>query len=76
MTNQRKGEIAVMFMKKQMRGKPLHVPGINREAANLAKEFAITYGEMAEFLKLMICELTEETLKSLEKVPTTQPEKL
>ncbi|MEK7642362.1 MAG: hypothetical protein AAB392_01060, partial [Patescibacteria group bacterium] len=73
MTEERKGQIALLYMKQQLRQNGIKLrPGINRELANQAKTWGITYEEAVEFVTEMYRELFNAQIASLAKPPAPE----
>ncbi len=68
MTEQRKGEIALLIVKRMIREKGLRLtPGLNREIANKAKQIGINPQDAVEFAVELYKELTDEFISALQK---------
>ena len=62
MDNIRKGQIAFLFLKHQLREKGVRLtPNFRREVGNDAKAIGISIEEATEFVELIVRELVEET---------------
>ena len=62
MDNVRKGQIALRFVKHQLREKGVRLtPNFRREVGNEAKAIGISIEEAMEFVELIVRELVEET---------------
>ena len=73
MTEQRKGQIAFLYMKQQFREKGINLrPGFNRELANQAKVLGITYQEAVEFMTGIYLEIFYAQIDSLVKPPAPE----
>lgn len=73
MTEERKGQIALLYMKQQIREVGIKLrPGFNRELANQAKTLGITYEEAVEFSTEVYRELFNSHIASLAKAPAPQ----
>ncbi|MEK7603609.1 MAG: hypothetical protein AAB461_00630 [Patescibacteria group bacterium] len=65
----RKGQIALLLLKHQLRKKGVKLtPNIRREIGNDAKAIGISIEEATEFVGLIVRELVEETLAKIEKL--------
>ncbi len=73
MTEERKGQIALMYFKKEMLDNGIKLrPGFNREIANEAKTLGIQYTEAVEFVTEIYRELFDQQIASLAKTPAPQ----
>lgn len=73
MTEERKGQIALLLMKKQLRENGIKLRrGLNRELANEAKAIGITYEESVEFVTEVYRELFDAQIASLAKPPAPE----
>ena len=62
MDNVRKGEVALLFLKYQLREKGFRfTPNFKREIGNEAKAIGVSLDEATEFVELIVRELVEET---------------
>jgi|TARA_Y100000310_G_C20419739_1_gene686098 hypothetical protein len=62
MDEKRKGELAVMFLKNQLRQKGVRLtPNLKREIGNEAKAIGIDVEEATEFVEIIVRELVEES---------------
>jgi hypothetical protein len=66
MTTARRGEIALLLLKRQLRekGVPLS-PKFRREMGNLAKELDLGFDEVEEFTQIMVQELLVEVFPTM-----------
>jgi len=65
MTEARKGQIALLFVKHQHREKGIKLrQGLNRELAKLAKALGISYEEVVEFATEVYRELFDQQIAS------------
>lgn len=61
MDDARKGQIALLFLKKKMREDGIRIrPNFRREAGNEAKSIGIAIEEAVEFYETLVRELVEE----------------
>ena len=68
MTEQRKGQIALLIVKHQLRESRIRLrPGFNREIAHGAKQIGIPTEEAVEFAVDLYREATDEFIGSLQK---------
>ena len=73
MTEERKGQIALLLMKKQLRESGIKLRrGLNRELANEAKTIGISYEEAVEFVTEVYRELFDAQIASLAKPPAPE----
>jgi hypothetical protein len=64
----RKGQIAFLFLKHQLREKGVRLtPNFKREIGNEAKAIGISIEEATEFVELIVRELVEETFAKPDK---------
>lgn len=70
MTDQRRGEIALMYIKARVRDKglPCHPEAISRAIGNEAKHLGISNSEFAEFARLLYRELVDEAVAELGRI--------
>ncbi len=62
MDEKRKGELAILFLKHQLRQKGVRLtPNLKREIGNEAKAIGVEVEEAAEFVEIIIRELVEES---------------
>lgn len=67
MTEQRKGEIALLIVKYMVREKGVRLrPGQNRELANQAKQIGVPVKEAVEFAVDLYREATDEFIKAIQ----------
>jgi len=68
MDNIRKGQIAFLFLKHQLREKGVRLtPNFRREVGNDAKAIGISIEEATEFVELIVRELVEEAFAKSDK---------
>ena len=68
MTEQRKGQIALLIVKRMLRENRIRLrPGLNREIAHGAKQIGISTEEAVEFAVELYREATDEFIGSLRK---------
>ena len=68
MDNVRKGQIALLLVKHQLREKGVRLtPNFRREVGNEAKAIGISIEEATEFVELIVRELVEETFAKTDK---------
>ncbi len=73
MTEQRRGEIALMYVRARVRDKGIRFgTNLRREIANEAHNLEIGIAEAAEFASLLVEELTKETLIDLDRIRTEE----
>ena len=64
----RKGQIALLLIKHQLREKGVRLtPNFRREVGNEAKDIGVPIGEAMEFVELIVRELVEETFAKPDK---------
>jgi len=64
MAKERKGEIAVAFMKQMLREKGLHLtPNLRREIGKEASAAGVNIDEAMEFVETIVREIVEEAFK-------------
>lgn len=70
MDEARKGQIALLVLKKKLRDEGIRIkPDFRREAGNLAKDLGISVEEIVEFYESLIRELVEETFSKPKSDP-------
>lgn len=61
MTEERKGQIALLFLKRKLRDSGIRLkPDMKREIGNEAKELGITTDEAMEFVEGLVREMVEQ----------------
>lgn len=75
MTEQRRGEIALMYVKNRVRDKGIPCKDLARQIGNEAHHLGIPVQEVAEFVRILVNELTAEVTADLDSLtkwfPTT-----
>ncbi|MGB3921799.1 MAG: hypothetical protein WBL19_00755 [Minisyncoccia bacterium] len=63
MSNERKGEIAILFLKERLRTGGIHLKDVKRQFSSEAKLVGIEPSEAKEFMELITRELVDEAFK-------------
>jgi len=74
LTNERKGEIALVILKQEIRSEGLQVNNLKRKLGDMSLKTNVEVDELIRFMEELFWEIMEETFPKTNKPPTEPPQ--